>query len=186
MAHGVCPWWLGYLLASPLRRLIENPARILAPYVREGMTVVEPGPGMGFFTLELARHIGRSGRVIAVDIQPRMLRGLERRVARAGLSARVQTRLSQPDSMGLADLAGAADLVLAFAVVHEMPDSARFFREAAHCLKAGGRLLLAEPAGHVNATQFEKELADAAKAGLHLVDRPRIPRSRAALLSKQA
>ena len=55
MAHRVCPWWLGYLLASPLRRLMANPRKLLAPYVHEGMTVLEPGPGMGFFTLELAR-----------------------------------------------------------------------------------------------------------------------------------
>ena len=58
------------LLASPLRRLRCNPASLLAPHVREGMTVLEPGPGMGFFTLELARRVGHTGRVIAVDVQP--------------------------------------------------------------------------------------------------------------------
>ena len=186
MAQRVCPWWLGYLLASPLRRLMQDPARILEPYVREGMTVVEPGPGMGFFTVELARRVGVSGRVIAVDLQPRMLRGLERRVARAGLSGRVQTRLSRPDSMGLGELSGAADLVVAFAVVHEMPEGARFFQEAAQALKTGGCLLLAEPAGHVKAPQFEQELRRAADAGLRLLNNPRIPRSRAALLGKQS
>lgn len=186
MAHRVCPWWLGYFLASPLRRLTQDPGRLLAPYVREGMIVVEPGPGMGFFTSELARRVGSSGRVIAVDIQPRMLHGLERRVARAGLSDRVQTRLSRPDSMGLDDLSGSADLVVAFAVVHEMPDSLRFFQEAAQLLKAHGCLLLAEPPGHVNVTQFEEELAHAGKAGLRVVDRPRIPRSRAALLTNES
>lgn len=81
----VYPWWLGYLLVSPLRRLSQNPGKVLAPYVREGMTVLEPGRGMGFFTLELARLVGPSGRVVAVDIQPRMLAGLRRRAARAGL-----------------------------------------------------------------------------------------------------
>jgi len=62
--HSVCPWWMGYLLACPLRRLWQDPANIVAPYVREGMTVLEPGPGMGFFTLELARRVGASGRVV--------------------------------------------------------------------------------------------------------------------------
>src|ERR1022692_3696772 len=60
--------------AAPAAR----PAKILAPYVCEGMTVLEPGPGMGFFTLELARRVGASGRVVAVDIQPRMLDRLKR------------------------------------------------------------------------------------------------------------
>ncbi len=50
--HGrVCPWWIGYLLASPLRRFAHDPRAILAPVVGEGMIVVEPGPGMGFFTV---------------------------------------------------------------------------------------------------------------------------------------
>ena len=74
-----CPWCLGYLLASPLRRLMRDPTRILAPRIREGMTILEPGPGMGFFTLAMARLAGPSGRVVAVDIQPRMLAALERR-----------------------------------------------------------------------------------------------------------
>ena len=76
MEKRVCPWWLGYVLASPLRRWLQDPAAIVAPYVREGMTVLEPGPGMGFFTLELARRVGPKGRVIAVDVQPRMIAGL--------------------------------------------------------------------------------------------------------------
>jgi hypothetical protein len=46
MAQRVCPWWLGYLLASPIRRLLGDPVKVVAPYVREGMTVLEPGPGM--------------------------------------------------------------------------------------------------------------------------------------------
>ena len=81
--HRVCPWWLGRILASPLRRLMYDPANILAPYVREGMTILEPGPGMGFFTLELARRVSACGRVVAVDIQPRMLDGLKRRAAKS-------------------------------------------------------------------------------------------------------
>src|ERR1039458_1564881 len=87
MGHRVCPWWLGYVLASPLRRLLQDPAAVVKPYVREGMTVLEPGPGMGFFTLEMARQVGASGGVVAVDIQPRMIAGLQRRLAKAGYSS---------------------------------------------------------------------------------------------------
>lgn len=77
--HDVCPWWVGYFLASPLRRLIQDPGLVLYPHVHAGMTVLEPGPGMGFFTLELARLVGAAGRVLAVDVEPRMIRGLQRR-----------------------------------------------------------------------------------------------------------
>jgi len=61
---------------------MQNPEKVVAPYVREGMIVLEPGPGMGFFTLEIARLVGPSGRVVAVDIQPHMLSRLKRRAAR--------------------------------------------------------------------------------------------------------
>lgn len=184
--HRVCPWWLGYVLASPLRRLVQDPVQILAPYVHEGMTVLEPGPGMGFFTLELARLVGDSGRVVTVDVQARMLAGLRRRAAKAGLLDRVDARLTQPGSMGLADLAGAVDFVLAFAMVHELPAVTRFFEEVFDVLKPGACLLLAEPGGHVNAARFEAELAAANRAGLQLAGRPSIRRNRTALLKKAA
>ncbi len=73
MSHRVCPWWIGYLLASPIRRWLQDPGAIVGPYVSEGMIVLEPGPGMGFFTLEIARRVGPQGRVIAVELQPRLL-----------------------------------------------------------------------------------------------------------------
>jgi predicted methyltransferase len=86
MAHRVCPWWIGYLLASPLRRWFgQDPAKILSPYVREAMTVLEPGPGMGFFTIPLARLVGPSGRVVTVDLQPKMIESLKRRASKAGV-----------------------------------------------------------------------------------------------------
>jgi SAM-dependent methyltransferase len=180
----VCPWWIGYLLLSPLRRAFQDPARILAPYVRAGMTVLEPGPGMGFFTLDLARLVGPSGRVVAVDIQPRMLDSLGRRAAKAGLGDRVTTRLAQSDGMGVGDLAGQVDFALAFAVVHELPSAQAFFAEAAASLRPGGALLLAEPSGHVSADTFEEELRAAAAVGLVMKEQPSISRSRAALLIK--
>ena len=98
--HGVCPWWVGYILASPIRKLVQDPARMLKPFVRVGMTVLEPGPGMGFFTLELARLVGPEGRVIAVDVQPQMIAGLRRRAERAGLIDRIDIRLAGDDGSG--------------------------------------------------------------------------------------
>ncbi len=180
----VCPWFPGYLLASPIRRLVQDPAKILSPYVKPGMTVVEPGPAMGFFTLELARLVGPTGRVIAVDIQPRMLSGLTRRARRAGLADRIETRLVEPGSLGLEDLPGAADFALAFAMVHEFRDDERFFRQVAAALRPGGTLLLVEPAGHVKDDRFEGQLETAARAGLSVAERPSVWRSHAALLRK--
>jgi len=184
MSHRVCPWWLGYLLASPLRRLLQDPRKVLGPYVREGMTVLEPGPGMGFFTLELARLAGPSGRVVVVDIQPRMLAGLRRRAARAGVLSRIDIRLVSPNTLGLADLAGSVDFTLAIAVVHELPNVERFFTEVAEVSKPGAGLLIAEPAGHIKPGHFESELQAATRAGFVLEGHPSIRRSHAAFLRK--
>ncbi len=183
--HRVCPWWLGYLLVSPLRRLLQDPAKILKPYVREGMTVLEAGPGMGFFTIELARRVGSAGRVVAVDIQPKMLDRLRSRAARAGLVERVDIRLAAPDSMGLTDLAGKVDLTLAFAVVHELPSAERFFIEVAQVSKPDALVLLAEPGGHVKQQAFDAELEAADRAGLVVEGHPVIGRSLTALLKKR-
>lgn len=185
MADRLCPWWIGYLLVSPIRRwLTEKPEQLLAPYIREGMTILEPGPGMGFFTLTLASLAGPTGHVVAVDVQEKMLEGLRDRAKKAGLQDRIETRLAPEDSMGIGDLKGAVDFVLAFAMVHEMPSAKQFFLEAAAALKPGGLMLLAEPSGHIKPDAFAAELEAAHAAGLEVVKRPQVRRSLAAVLSK--
>lgn len=185
MAKLVCPWWIGYLMVSPLRRLTTNPYKLLAPYVSKGMTVLEPGPGMGFFTLPVAEMAGPDGRVIAVDVQRRMLDGLRRRAAKAGLFSRIDARLAAQESMGLEDLKAAVDVVLAIAVVHETPSVEAFFREAASALKPGGALLLIEPSGHVGRELWSHELEAARSAGLEVVGTPQVRRCRSKLLRKE-
>jgi SAM-dependent methyltransferase len=182
----ICPWWLGYVLASPVRRLLQNPATIVEPYIRQGMTVLEPGSGMGFFTLELARRVGPTGHVVAVDVQPRMIAGLKRRLARARLLERVDARVATADSLGLADLRGKVDFALAMAVVHETPSPGWFFGQIAEALEPGGIVLLAEPSGHVKEADFKAEIDAAAGAGLVVTEHPSVPRSQTALLKKNA
>ena len=186
MPHRVCPWWIGYFLASPLRKLRQDPRAILSPYVREGMLVLEPGPGMGFFTLELARLAGPAGRVVAVDVQPKMLNALRRRATRRGLAERIETRLAAGEGLPVADLAGRVDFALAFAMVHEVPDQDRFFADVAAALKPGAAALLAEPGGHVSAGDFAATLGTAAAHRLDVTDRPVIAGSHAATLVKRA
>jgi ubiquinone/menaquinone biosynthesis C-methylase UbiE len=164
---------------------MQNPDELIAPYITPGMIVLEPGPGMGFFTLPLARRVG-SGRVVAVDIQPRMIQSLRRRAEKAGLEQRIETRLAKADSLGIDDLKGTVDFVLAIAVVHEMPSAEVFFNEAAVALRPRGRLLLAEPSGHVKPPKFAQELDFARHAGLLEKDRPSLKRLLAACLEKAA
>ena len=171
MANSTCPWWLGYLLITPIRRLFQNPSKIISPYIHAGMTVLEVGPGMGFFTLDIASKVGKTGKVIAVDVQPKMLAKLNQRAVQAKLSEQIETRLAQPTSLGLSDLVGKIDFVFAFAVVHELPDLNSFWREVSQCLKPGGRLLIAEPARHVTIEDFDAELNIAMQNGFISVER---------------
>lgn len=185
MSHRVCPWWLGYFLLNPFRKRSQNQHSILSPYVLEGMTVLEPGPGMGFFTPELARLVGKSGRVVCVDVQEKLIDKLKRRLQKLGLEGRVEARVAPADSMGLTDLAGTVDFTLAFAVVHEFPDARRFFAELAGAGRPGSTVLVAEPKGHVKESKFEDELSAAHHAGFEAVARPVISRSHAVLLKKR-
>ena len=73
MAERVCPLWVGYLLASPIRKLLQNPKKILSPYIEEDMKVLDIGCAMGFFSIPLARLIGSNGKVICVDMQKKMI-----------------------------------------------------------------------------------------------------------------
>jgi ubiquinone/menaquinone biosynthesis C-methylase UbiE len=184
MAHDICPWWLGYVLASPIRKIWQDPYRILSPHVHTGMTVLEPGPGMGFFTLELARLVGPSGRVIAVDVQPKMLNALARKAEKLRLADRIVALQAKGDNLGVEDYAGKVDFVLAFAVVHELPSIPGFFQEAATALKSGGKMLLCEPSGHVDQPAWEKTLESARSAGLSAESTLKITSSHAAILIK--
>ena len=184
MPHSVCPVWVGYLLVSPIRKLLHNPRAILAPYVSEGMTVVDVGSAMGFFSIPLAQMVGARGHVICVDMQEKMLQRLARRAEMAGVSSRIETRLCDQHTLAIGDLSGKADLAVAFFVVHEVPDHPRLFAELAAALKPQAKLVVAEPRGHVSAEAFDLSLVEAQKHGFTVVDKPRIRHSQAVVLQK--
>lgn len=182
MSHGVCPWWLGYLLASPLRRLLQDPAEIVKPYVEEGMTVLDVGCGMGFFSLPLAKLVGEKGRVVCIDLQEKMIKGLLGRAKKAGLTDRIDARVCSQSSLGVSDLVGKIDFALAFALVHEVPDKDTLFSEIYRAMKSGGKVLFAEPSGHVSKPEFQKSVSLAQSVGFEMAGDLKIRRSHAVLL----
>ena len=96
----VCPWWLCFTFDNPIRKIIHDPIKILSPYVHKGGTAIDIGPGMGYFSIPMAKLVGHSGHVTAIDIQPKMLSVLMRRAQKKGLSDRIKTHLAGPDSIG--------------------------------------------------------------------------------------
>lgn len=182
--HHVCPWWVGYLIASPLRKLGENPETLLEPLVRPGMTAVDIGCAMGFFSLPLARMVGDKGRVVCVDVQDRMLSNLVKRARRRDLHHVIETRLSTQENPGLDDLESRVDLALAVHVVHETAYPRRFLSRIRDILRPGGRLMLIEPSGHVSDTEFEATRHLCAEVGLEELEKSRLRRSTKLVLQR--
>jgi ubiquinone/menaquinone biosynthesis C-methylase UbiE len=173
------------MLASPLRRFLYSPKDILKPYIKEGMNVLDVGCGMGFFSLPIARLVGETGRVVCVDLQERMIKGLLRRAKKAGLSDRIDARVSQKNSLMLNDIAGKIDFALAFAVVHEVPDKERLVSEIWNTMKEEGKLLIVEPKAHVSKTNFDSTISIARSVGFEVMNDLPIRRSYAMLLGKK-
>jgi ubiquinone/menaquinone biosynthesis C-methylase UbiE len=179
-AQRVCPAACAGVLDHGLRRLVQNPRRILAPYLRPGMTALDLGCGPGFFTLAMADLVGPSGRVIAVDLQEGMLDRLRTKLRGASVEARIALHRCQQDEIGLTEK---VDFALAFYMVHEVPDQEGLFRQVAALLNPGGQLLVVEPPFHVSKPGFARTLETARQAGLACVARPGFRFSRAALLA---
>lgn len=180
----ICPVAAGYLLICPIRKLIHNPESILKPYIREGMTVLDIGPGMGYFTIPMAKMVGETGTVIAVDIQKEMLKKLQLRSLHAGVAERITLIQANTKSLELNNYKGKIDFALAFAVVHEVPDADALFREVSMSLKEGGKVLFVEPIGHVPMKKFKESLVSAEKAGFRQTENPAVFLSHSALLVK--
>ena len=142
----VCPAEFSGSLDNPLRRLFHNPGKILGPFINKGMTVLDLGCGPGYFTGEIARLVGEEGSVIAADLQEKMLVKMAAKVKGKGVEKRVEMHLCSEDKIGIVKK---VDFVLAFWMVHEVPDQLRMFEELRNILNPGGRVLVIEPKFHV-------------------------------------
>jgi len=182
MAAHVCPWWaVPFTIDPPFRRFLHNPDRIVGPYLKPGMTALDVGCGVGYFSIPMAKIVGDGGKILAVDLQRRMLDMLRKRAEKAGVAGRITLLQCEKDRLGV-DVQ--ADFALVFAMLHEVPDPHRLLGEIHHCLKEGGNLLLAEPPIHVTAKTFHRETAVAEKVGFQIVEWPRLRWSRGVLLKK--
>jgi ubiquinone/menaquinone biosynthesis C-methylase UbiE len=176
MPGRVCPWQGGYFIDNPLRRLLHNPEKIVGPYVKPGMIVMDVGCGMGLFSIAMARMVGENGQVIAVDLQQQMLDVLWRRAQRANVADRIQLHKCEQDRLGVDTL---TDFAVAFMMIHEVPDQRRLLGEIHGCLKPDGRLLVTEPRLHVSGKAFGQTVAVAKELGFRPMGEPRVHGCRA-------
>jgi ubiquinone/menaquinone biosynthesis C-methylase UbiE len=175
----VCPAEFAGSLDNSLRRFFQNPREILKPYISSGMTVMDLGCGPGFFTIEIAKMLHDSGKVIAADLQEGMLGKVARKIKGSMLEQRVEIHKCEDNNIGVTEK---ADFILAFWMVHEVPDQERLFKELKIILKPGGKIFIIEPKWHVTQGAFEEMTIVINKAGFEIAERPKVFFSRAVLL----
>ncbi len=179
----ICPWQGGGLLTISLRKLFNNPNKIMMPYLSEGMSAADIGCGMGFFTIPMSKMAGERGNVIAIDIQSEMLDGLKQKAMKNGCS-NITPHLCDASSLHAEQWKLSVDFALLFWMLHEVPDAERLIREIHEMLVLGGRLLFVEPMVHVGNASFQRSLSLFKKCGFTLIEEPKISISRAAAFQK--
>ena len=143
--HFPAPAFIGRFLDSEVRRCLQPPDRLIERSgIQPGMIVMDLGCGSGAFTLFVARVVGEQGKVYAVDIQPAMLKQLERKLAKAGSQDITNIELRQASAYDLPFEDGSLDLVYMVTVLQEIPDRGRALREVRRGLKPGGILAVTE------------------------------------------
>ena len=145
------------------------------------MTVLDIGCGPGFFSIDMLQLVGKSGRVIACDLQEGMLQKLRNKIQGTELEERLTLHKCEENKIGVSEK---VDFVLIFYMLHEVPNPAEFLNEIGSILKANGQVLIAEPPFHVSKSAFEETIRKARNAGFTLVERPKVFLSKAAVLKK--
>ncbi|MBC7223243.1 MAG: class I SAM-dependent methyltransferase [Anaerolineae bacterium] len=129
-------------LGLPVRHLVNNPETVLRrAHLRPGSRVLEVGPGTGFYTPGISRHLGAGGCLVCLELKRPLARRLLRKVQRRGLG---NAGVCMGDALLLPFRAGTFDQVLLIGVLGEFPDRVRAFREARRVLRPGGVVSVTE------------------------------------------
>jgi ubiquinone/menaquinone biosynthesis C-methylase UbiE len=126
-----------------LPRQVVHPLRSTVDSFRvgRGHTVLELGPGIGYFSVEVARRLGPEGRLVCVDIQSEMIGALRRRLLREGVTNALPM---VGDALGLPLADSSIDCAFLVTVLGEFPDRSKALAELRRVLKPGGILSITE------------------------------------------
>ncbi len=126
-------------LEDPARNAWQKPEEVVAKLgLKPGETVADIGAGSGYFTVRLARAVGPSGKVYAVDIDPGMLEYIRQRAKKDHLE-NIQTILAGAHDPKLAP--ASVDLIFICDTLHHISEREKYYPLLARALKPGGRLV---------------------------------------------
>ena len=179
--HRVCPVERAKGLDNFIRKYLQNPTKLLGPYIQPDMTFLDLGCGPGFFTIEVAKMINGKGKVIATDLQDGMLEIVRKKIANTPLEQRVVLNKCSESSINVSE---PVDFILAFYMIHEVPDKERLFREMSAILKKNGLLFVIEPKYFVSKREFSKMITIAKEHGFQPVANPRVHFGTTVLMNK--
>jgi ubiquinone/menaquinone biosynthesis C-methylase UbiE len=140
--HMVYPVKIAGLLDSKIRRLLHNPNKILEPYIHKNITALDIGCGPGVFSIEIAKLLEGTGKVISVDMQDGMLDIIRGKIAGKSIEKTIELHKCTQDSISVKEN---VDFVLMFYMVHEVPDKERLINEVLPLLNKNGLIMIVEP-----------------------------------------
>jgi ubiquinone/menaquinone biosynthesis C-methylase UbiE len=178
----ICPVELAGGLDNSVRRLFQNPKKILKPYIDEGITVLDLGCGPGFFSVEIAKMLKDSGKVIAADLQEGMLEKVNKKTKGTSLEQRIEINKCQEETIGVTEN---VDFILVFYMIHEVPNQDNLLKELKSILKPNGKIYIIEPKFHVSKKSFEEMINKIKDIGFEVIDRPKVFFSRTVLLTNK-
>lgn len=136
---------VGFFLNSQLRNWLQPLDKVIERSgIKQRITVLDLGCGSGALTTLAARAVGERGKVYAVDMQPAMLRQLERKLAEPENRDIKNIEIKQANAYDLPFEDDSIDLILMASALPEIPDTNRALREVRRILKRGGILAVTE------------------------------------------
>ena len=141
---GIFPPKYAFTLLIPLRNLFLSPRKLIKRLeLKDNYTVLEIGPGPGYFSLSIAREL-RKGKLILADIQKEMLNYSKKRLDKKGIK-NVEYMLCDGHKLKFDD--DSFDIVFMVTVIGEVEEKETYIKEIYRILKKGGILSISELAG---------------------------------------